>query len=670
MARWQDGIVKDILQAEAMLVIAADPDGLLAEESIQQEIRSRRFDFITYDDPAIFRYEYESKYRTKWDAGVDTGSRVLLRTAARNLENMPYDLLMAGHTVELSIGNLFPGLSYPVIEKLPPAYIDKLNDAYAGFKHSAIGEGETCDFILQHVFQIIPELIKEPVDLLKNLLRIHYEKEEMPPVLCQRLVAKLQQKALFTSWPLKTLFCDGDAFFQFLQERWPIFLDRIANDNTASREPRPVYKFNLEGPSDLPFEHKDIHIYMDNLFLEGLLQPVRHEATGKKLLRSYKWARAGLVTGANTEEIDNLEMMLDNLEDAIPTEEARYLDWLNFAAKWAHLNMLRYSIFGLADSALERRITDYQAAIDQAFDRWLSGHYAGLYNMPPVPPVMLHHIPRAMAQVRLEQDCRVALLVIDGMGYDQWLVIKNILLKKGPDIKFRESAVFAWAPTITSISRQSLFAGKIPSNFASSFSTTTKEPVLWEQFWLQQGMSKDAIAYIKGLGEDVSLAGVEEAVSSPGIKILGLVVDKLDKIMHGIELGASGMQGQVKQWTNEGFLEKLMRILVENKFQIFLTSDHGNIESKGCGRPMEGAIADLKGERVRIYNESTLRASVADKFPGSIEWPAIGLPDDCLPLMAPGRSAFILEGHRTVTHGGTCIEELIVPLVQVDRRSN
>ena len=670
MTRWQDGIVKDILQAGARLVIAADPDGLLADEGIQQEIRTRRFDFINYEDPAVFRYEYELKYRTKWDADMDTGSRVLLRTTGRNLDNLPYDLLQAGHRVELNLGKLFQGLSYPVIEKLPPAYIDKLNEAYAGFKHSALGEGETCDFILQHVFQIMPELIKEPEDLLKTLLRIHYEKEEMPPVLCQRLVANLQQKAAFKSWPLNILFRDRDAFFQFLQERWPLFVDRITNDNPTSREQRPDYKFNVAGPRDLPFEHKDVHIYMDNLFLEGLLQPIRHETTGKKLLRSYKWARTGLVTGANTEEIDNLEMMLDNLEDAIPTAEARYLDWLNFAAKWAHLNMLRYSIFGLADSALENRTTDYQAVIDQAFDRWLSGHYAGLYNMPPVPPIMLHHIPRAMAQARLEQDCRVALLVIDGMSYDQWLVIKNILLQKVPDIKLHESAVFAWAPTITSISRQALFAGKIPSNFASSIMTTAKEPVLWEQFWLQQGMSKEAIAYIKGLGEASSLAGVEEAVSSQGAKVLGLVVDKLDKIMHGIELGASGMQGQVKQWANEGFLEKLMRILVENRFQIYLTSDHGNIEAKGCGRPMEGAIADMKGERVRIYNESVLRASVAGKFPGSIEWPSVGLPDDFLPLIATGRSAFILERHRTVTHGGTCIEELIVPLVQVDRRTN
>ena len=158
--------------------------------------------------------------------------------------------------------------------------------------------------------------------------------------------------------------------------------------------------------------------------------------------------------------------------------------------------------------------------------------------------------------------------------------------------------------------------------------------------------------------------------SSYRVKALGLVVDKLDKIMHGIELGAAGMHSQVKQWAREDYLGNLLGILRRNKFQIYLTADHGNIEAKGCGRPMEGAIADMKGERVRIYNDTMLRSGVAGKFPGSIEWPVIGLPDNFLPLIAPGRTAFIPEGHTTVTHGGICIEEIIVPLVQIDWRTD
>jgi hypothetical protein len=46
----------------------------------------------------------------------------------------------------------------------------------------------------------------------------------------------------------------------------------------------------------------------------------------------------------------------------------------------------------------------------------------------------------------------------------------------------------------------------------------------------------------------------------------------------------------------------------------------------------------------------------------------VGLPEDYLPLLAPARQAFIQEGQRTVSHGGISVEELIVPLVQIERR--
>jgi hypothetical protein len=52
-----------------------------------------------------------------------------------------------------------------------------------------------------------------------------------------------------------------------------------------------------------------------------------------------------------------------------------------------------------------------------------------------------------------------------------------------------------------------------------------------------------------------------------------------------------------------------------------------------------------------------------------LEWDPIGLPNDYLPLLAPSRRAFVNEKKRLVSHGGISIEELIVPLVQIERVS-
>jgi hypothetical protein len=56
---------------------------------------------------------------------------------------------------------------------------------------------------------------------------------------------------------------------------------------------------------------------------------------------------------------------------------------------------------------------------------------------------------------------------------------------------------------------------------------------------------------------------------------------------------------------------------------------------------------------------------VKTAFPLSVEWPAIGLPEDFIPLLAPENSAFVQEQKRIVGHGGASLEEVIVPFVQI-----
>ena len=70
---------------------------------------------------------------------------------------------------------------------------------------------------------------------------------------------------------------------------------------------------------------------------------------------------------------------------------------------------------------------------------------------------------------------RVALLIIDGLAIDQWLVIREVLTRTSTSLRMEEWAVFAWVPTLTSVSRQTIFSGEIPLLFADSLTSTSKE---------------------------------------------------------------------------------------------------------------------------------------------------------------------------------------------------
>ena len=182
---------------------------------------------------------------------------------------------------------------------------------------------------------------------------------------------------------------------------------------------------------------------------------------------------------------------------------------------------------------------------------------------------------------------------------------------------------------------------------------------------MDRGLSRTQVTYARGLGDGI-VDELKELLEHPQVCVAGLVIDKVDKIMHGMELGTAGMHNQVRQWAIQGYMVRLIDILFNLHFNIWITSDHGNIEAEGCGRPAEGAVADLKGERVRVYPDHALRSKVKERFPEAIEWPSIGLPENYLPLIAQGRSAFIQEGKRTVSHGGVSLEEVVVPLIQIE----
>jgi len=666
MSSWRDQILKEFTPKVARLTLVADPDGLLLEEGILEGVRERGFELIPFEDHIAFRYAYESKFRSRWDRGEHTDLVVVLRSQASDLSGLPYDLLQAGRRLSFNLGDIFPNLSYPVVTALDRGDLDALYEAQKRHAPGQLGDNATKEFVLRHVFEIAPELVKQPSDLLRALLRRHYRGQRIPTDLDERFIQLLRQSNVFDDWPLETLVSDREAFFAFLQERWPIFLDREAAKGTSGvREDEKPYGLSIEGPVELPFDHHDIRVYIDNLFVEGLLHSVSHDHADAL---SKTWVGIGVRTAPIEDRSRRLGKLIDSLEASIPAEDAKHTDWFHFARGWAETILLANDQAEAISEPTDERIKNLQVQVDAGFAAWLFKRYAGLVNLPPVPPVMLHHLPRFLArQMGEDRTAKIALIVVDGLAMDQWLVVRDALASKQPGLRFREQAVFAWIPSLTSVSRQATFAGKAPIFFPNSIQTTDREPALWAQFWADQGFAPNEVVYIKGLG-DGNLETVSEALSHPRARVAGLVVDKVDKIMHGMEMGTAGMHNQVCQWAKQPYLNTLLDLLLDRGFRVYLTSDHGNLEAEGCGRPSEGAVADLRGERVRIYPDAALRGKVKERFPAALEWGTVGLPEDYLALLAPARQAFVQEKQRTVSHGGISVEELIVPLIQIDRR--
>ncbi len=665
MNNWRDHILKEFTPNISRLTLVADPDGLLLEEEILERIRGRGFELIPFEDHIAFRYAYESKFRSRWDQGEQTDLVVVLRSHASNLNGLPFDLLQVGRRLLFNLGDIFPNFSYPVVSALDRADLDTLYEAQNRYSPGQLGDNATKEFVLRHVFEIAPELIKQPSDLLRVLLQRHYKGFRIPNILDKRFIQLLRQNPTFKDWPLEKIIPDRETFFTFLQERWLIFLDREASKDVSDyRKGKYSYELTVNGPTDLPFDHHDIRIYIDNLFLEELLHPIPHEYSS---VFYNKWIGIGIKTDPLTDSSRRIRKLIDNLKESIPVKNGRHTDWLHFAKKWAELIVFSNGKYGGIAEQTSDSIKELQNQVDKTFTSWLLKRYAGLINLPPNPPVMLHHLPRFLThQIGENHQVKIALIVIDGLALDQWLVVRRALNSKQSNFKFREQSVFAWIPTLTSVSRQAIFAGKAPILFPNSIHTTNKEHSLWIQFWVDHGYTPNEVVFMKGLSDGI-LDNIFESLFHPKIRIAGLVIDKVDKIMHGMQMGTAGMHNQIYQWVQQSYLNSLIDMLLNQNFLVFITSDHGNIEAEGFGRPSEGSVADVRGERVRIYPDNTLRRQVKECFPFAIEWEPVGLPGDYLVLLAPARKAFIQKSQRAVCHGGISIEEIIVPLVQIER---
>lgn len=487
---------------------------------------------------------------------------------------------------------------------------------------------------------------------------IHYAGRQVPDLFAEWMADRLGQVTALNDWPLKDLISDQAKYLQFLQERWPLFLARAAGN-----EPPKDINLAIPGSTEIPFDHHDVRIYVDNLFLEGSLVPVEFGRPGDLP----DWMRVGVVGAEGDDTFSRLKRLLESVGSEIPNNLARrHRDWMTFAYRWAEVSVLWNAVSSADRETVGPNFQNVQAQLDKNFGEWMAAKFSGLHSQPPVPPVMVHHIPKMMARhITGNRTTKSALVVVDGLALDQWHILRRYFREVG-ELVVHEDSVFAWVPTTTSVSRQAIFSGKPPVQFANSIDTTSKEPSLWTQFWVDFGVIGKQVIYRKGLGDSSNLPEIETMAEQPQVRVMGLVVDKVDKMIHGAELGMKGLHNQVTVWARDGFLTALCSLLVKRGFVVYITSDHGNVEAFGIGRPSEGAIAEERGERARIYPDQGLRRQIKSKFPSSTEWPSVGLPSNFLPLLASGREAFVSTGKTVVGHGGASLEEVIVPLIRIE----
>lgn len=615
-----------------LVYIVSDGHSILSSVVTKDFLEGQNFEIYIYEDPIHFREYYDLNFRCSKKVN---NSNLLIVISNSHFNQVPYDVYKGAILVTLTFNKLFPNLESSIM-RLTPNWMYERIYQFHDITKKKLNSRETLDFLLNDVCGIDISRIYNKQSSTESAL-LYYEKhsKNLPQFLFEYLQNRVRVINGKLSSESLTVFQSRAAFQKFLNKEWNEYLTFFINQNV--KQVAENHSFYMESIFQSPFIQSRIANY---------IEPI-------KVLVNFKfenWMLPGLII----EEASCIDKSLFKKE----YKSFERKDWLLFSKKLGYLRKKYLE----ADNYQE----DIHIHVDRAndvFKYWMLDNFHQLRSLPAMPkPKMVHQIPHYLSR---KSNSKIALIVMDGMSFTQWHLIKDYL--NTSSWKFEEEAVFSWVPSVTTVSRQALFSGYEPRNFEKTIESTYKEKTLWTNFWEEQGYSKRNIAFEKSLGLENYNQQERIYNHSPSIRIYGAVINVIDQFMHGATQGLQSVQSELETWLRSKYLTYFLEDLMDEGFEVYLTSDHGNVECIGRGRIGQGVTVNTKGERARVYNSLNIRNQTSIDYQDTIVWNNTSLPNDYHVLLADRNDAFVPKNKKIVTHGGIHLEEVIVPFIKVSR---
>lgn len=647
MTAWSDHITAPFQREFGNLWVVSDPDEILLAPTVSTVLAQRGIELVAYRDALAFRQRYETELLL---AAGDRAYIVHVRGDARTV--IPWDVLQQGRVVSLSIPELFGSMDANAVRSIGSERYDDLWQITSSRPGMPVmGTIASKDFLAANLYRVVPDLLRQPHDIWEQAFALFFRGWPLPPLIACHVAERACRPEGMSATDAALILSDRASFIDRVQRDW----DRFAR-SVARGEPPPA--------DVIPFALPGIRVNLDSMVLDGTIAPAKVEELPSSVP---SWMLIGMTRDDDAAH-DLAAKRIDLLSHEIPGHGASHGDWLRFAERHAEIVDAGRSL-AMIETTGPDMMAVIAPAIDAALFHWLETSFDGLSsNSFASAPSIVHQIAPHMAHRRLGGEQRQALIVVDGIALDQWLILERRLRAARPDVLIDTRSCFAWLPTVTSVSRQAIFTGDQPRAFAKTIGTTSPEPTAWRRFWVNEGLAENQVFYTKGLGKPGSCDGIIDGPIADGSEVIGLVVDTIDELLHGELFGKQGLVDRIEHWLGLGEWDRLVSSLIDADYRIYVTADHGNVDVVGMGRPSEGSLAEGRSERVRIYDSEALRQRSSIIIAGSRVLQLGGLPENYKPLFAPPGSAFIPHGRRAVVHGGTSLEEVIVPFVRISRK--
>jgi CheY-like chemotaxis protein len=370
-------------------------------------------------------------------------------------------------------------------------------------------------------------------------------------------------------------------------------------------------------------------------------------------------------------------------------------DWVEIYKK-----LTKYSIESenIDEPALHDTLETQWRDANITFSKYVEENYINWINMKKgeQEPYLSPHVSDKWLRPMLEEaDGPVFFFLIDCLRYDQWLIMEQLLSDYfSIDVDFH----CAILPTVTAYCRNSIFAGLYPidikkyfpdywkvENAADEHSQNKYERELLET-WVERRRIKlnKPPNFIKIFQTDFGQKVEKDILNHKNADLTTIVINAVDMIAHSrsdyailkeIAPDEAAYRSLTKSWfTHSSLFGMLKQISTIKNAKILLTTDHGAVRClhgvKAFGdRDTSTSLRYKFGKNVKADPKDAMQIENLEEM----KLPSNGLSvnnviakEDKYLVYPTEFQHYISKYKDSFQHGGISMEEMIVPVVQLD----
>ena len=269
----------------------------------------------------------------------------------------------------------------------------------------------------------------------------------------------------------------------------------------------------------------------------------------------------------------------------------------------------------ISNTKIKNRINSILDNINRQYEEFLYKNFEQIHSQDKGK----YSISTVLSKISHYSNEKIIFLVVDAMKWDIWEIAKSIFEEYGYIQKNDDIFLVSMIPTVTSISRLSLFSG-------NKYKTIIEEKMNKVYDFDYRDEGKHLKRFFKGKKVGFAIGGKERfnSLIEKGYDIYSFIYSESDAVLHGL----TDLNKEIIYYILKEQLDNIIR-RVESKFEekvtIVITTDHGTVDiknskgiflEKNIKKYLENFSIDYSnhGKYIRVFSKENIDINIYNEM--------------------------------------------------------